>query len=50
MGTSKGSEFHEMPGHDWMTSLQALRRYSLLTTILNVGSRPSDVGTVRMML
>lgn len=48
--TSRGSEFQEIPGHDWMTSLQALSIYSLLTTSLNVGSLFSCLAMVRTIL
>ena len=48
--TSKGSEFQETPGQDSMTSLQAFKMYSLLITILKVGSALSVLGIVRTTL
>lgn len=48
--TSSGSEFHEMPGQDWITSLHAFRIYSLMMINLNVGSIPSRWGIVRTIL
>ena len=48
--TSRGALFQETPGQDWMTSLQALRIYSLFTTSLNVGSACSCLGKVRTIL
>mgnify|MGYP007051633634 CR=1 FL=1 len=48
--TSRGSVFHERPGQDWITSLHALKIYSLLMTILKVGSVFPSLGMVRTIL